>query len=192
MAVKPEEIINWENSGKRLEALIDQALEAKWKGKHPVRFELPKELPLAIVSDLMKLYREAGWTLKHEIGENQKDGSWNTFEFSVAEPKPVVTGRMWSDDDPSLDARKGQTKVYVKNPRTVMAEEIKRWAWSDPDGGAIATCPDPYVAADKLTRLLGIATSCKERGDNQQNCHNCPDLECKDNMQGPDFPRRPR
>ena len=179
MAVKPEEIINWENSGKDLEKLIDDALKNKWKGKHSVHFELPKELPVSIVSDLLKAYRSAGWIVKHSTGESQKDGSWNTLEFNV-----VATG-IWPPDN-------GQTKVYVKNPRTVMAEEIKRWAWSDPDGGAIATCPDPYVAADKLTRLLGIATSCKERGDNQQNCHNCPDLECKDNMQGPDFPRRPR
>ena len=98
MVVKPDDIVkSWHGCGAHLEDQIDTKLKKQWKGKGDVvRFNLPEDLPSKITVELIRRYQQAGWIVRHDHGDCQKDGPWNVLEFrsSMSEPE-------WSWDEPS-------------------------------------------------------------------------------------------
>lgn len=83
MTVKPTDIVNWEAIQEKLEPQIDEELKKKWKGSGSVTINLPERLPTQYALELVRLYQKAGWTVRHEKGDSQKDGPWNFLQFSV-------------------------------------------------------------------------------------------------------------
>jgi len=81
MVVKPSDIL------KKWDILsIEQEIDAQLR-KHPdwswrAIINIPLDLPLSITKTLINTYTSAGWTVRHNFGDCQREGRWNLLEFS--------------------------------------------------------------------------------------------------------------
>lgn len=91
MALRPEQVYSDEDISakvKELESSIDVSLRSKWKGDGPVVWKIPSGTPPVVIKALIQRYRQAGWTVKHDVGSSydprdRDSWSWNNLILSA-------------------------------------------------------------------------------------------------------------